>query len=185
MGCADFYVFGDENNINDEDVAVESASYEIREVFDLKEKRKWMDFFRKSYTGGLTPFNPIMFGEYCRFFILVVDGKDAGFIRITNKTDTYEDYYDGEVWCASDAFVKKAYRGQGVLHRLLSYVINYCNVKVARLETERVKAHEKYYYRLGFTYGWEISDSDLMIIVQTDLIDASIMWQKDAVKNGK
>lgn len=53
MGCADFYVFGDANNINDEDVAVESASYEIREVFDLKEKRKWMDFFRKSYTGGL------------------------------------------------------------------------------------------------------------------------------------
>lgn len=105
----------------------------IREITNIKEKRKWMEYFIKGYSGSLIGLQPEMFGKTCKFFVASVDGKDAGFIRITNSTKTWSKYYNAEGWNASDAYVKKPYRSKGVLRQLLEYVVENHNVVSVRL----------------------------------------------------
>jgi GNAT superfamily N-acetyltransferase len=183
------YTFGGDfdgvvEQFSDSDSSSAELNVSVVEVFDLKEKRKWMELFRKNYSGGLMQLNPMMFSEkYCRFFVAIVEGKQVGFIRITNKTDAYKDFYEDEVWCASDAYIKKPYRGNGVLRRLIQEVVSKHKVKVARLETERLERCLYYYTSLGFIYGWQVQDSDLSIIVQEELIEPSIKWQVSVRKS--
>lgn len=146
---------------------------EIEEINDIKEKRKWMNFFIKNYSGVKIGLNENMFGIYCRFFIAKRNGKSLGYIRITNKTVAYEKYCEQEVWCASDAFVKKAYRNQGVLYELINYVVKNCKVKILRAETKRLQRSHYYYKSLGFTDLFQIINSELSIAVQTDFVEVS------------
>ncbi|ALK91335.1 GNAT family N-acetyltransferase [Limnohabitans sp. 103DPR2] len=147
----------------------------IREITNIKEKRKWMEYFTKGYSGSTIGLYPAMFSEICRYFVAEVDGKDAGFIRITNYTETWKNYYDGQVWNASDAYVKQPYRSKLVLRKLLEFVIANCNVVMARLETERLYNKQYYYRTLGFTYAWTVGeDEQISIAVIEKLKEAAI-----------
>ena len=156
-----------------------SPVVKIREITNIKEKRKWMEYFYKSYSGSLIELDPKMFGGYCKFFVASVDGKDAGFIRITNWTGAWSRYYYDEVWNASDAYVKKPYRSSGLLRQLLEYVIENCNVVSVHLGTERLKHYGLYYHSLGFTYGWQIYNSDMSIVVMDKLKEAAEKRNKE------
>jgi GNAT superfamily N-acetyltransferase len=158
------------------------STFEVKEITKLKEKRKWMEYFNKGYSGFTIGLQPAMFGPLCRYFLAIVDGKGAGFIRITDYTETWSKYYDGQVWNASDAFVKKPYRNQLVLRRLLMYVIENCHVKSARLETERLRRNSRYYKSLGFSYAWSFGDGEMTIAVQKDLESAAIKRNADSEK---
>ena len=155
----------------------------IREITNIKEKRKWMVYFKKSYSGGQIALNADMLGVYCRFFVASLNGKDAGFIRITNYTNSWSEYYDGDVWSASDAYVKKPYRGNAVLRQLLEYVIENCNVMSMLIETERLMCYESYYRTLGFNYGWTFGDKVLSWAVTDKLKDAAIKRHDDFNKS--
>ena len=50
---------------------------EMKEIENIKEKRKWMEYFQKDYSGGVIPLNPHMFGSMCRYFVGSVNGKDV------------------------------------------------------------------------------------------------------------
>lgn len=158
------------------------SNVEIQEVTQLREKRKWMDHFSKAYSGSLTGIQPVMFTERCRYFKALVEGKEAGFIRISNYTDVWRNYYDGEVWSASDAYVKKPYRNISILRQLLLFVMGNCNVKAVRLETERLNKNAKYYNTLGFTYGWSFDEGELSIAVVKELEEAAIKRNADYAK---
>lgn len=145
----------------------------IVEIFNIKEKRKWMEFFMKNYSGGKIELNEKMFGVNCRFFVAKKNDSSLGYIRITDKTKAYEKYCKQEVWCASDAFVKKTYRNQGILYELINYVIKNCKVKVLRAETERLDRYSYYYQSLGFTDSFQIINSSLSIAVQADFAEIS------------
>lgn len=155
---------------------------DIQEITQLREKRKWMDNFTKAYSGSLIEIQPVMFTERCRYFKALVEGKEAGFIRISNYTDVWKKYYDGEVWSASDAYVKKTYRNNTILRQLLSFVMGNCNVKAVRLETERLNKNAKYYNTLGFTYGWSFDEGKLSIAVVRELEEAAIKRNADYAK---
>ena len=114
-----------------------------------------------------------MLGKACRFFVASVDGKDAGFIRITNYTNAWSKYYSDEVWNASDAYVKKLYRSKGVLRQLLEYVVENCNVFTVLLETKRLNRYSIYYKTMGFTYTWSFGDG-LSMAIFDKLKDAAI-----------
>jgi len=146
----------------------------IREITNIKDKRKWMEYFKRGYSGGLVALQPEMLGKACRFFVASVDGKDAGFIRITNCTNCWSKYYNDEAWNASDAYVKKPYRSNGVLRQLLEYVVENCNVVSVRLETERLNRYSCYYKTMGFTYAWSFGNDELCIAVIDKLKDAAI-----------
>ena len=154
-------------------------SVKIKEITNIKEKRKWMEHFSKSYSGSLIKLQPQMLGNTCRFFVATIEGKDAGFLRITNYTGTWSKYYEGEVWNASDAYVKKPYRNIGVLRHLLEFVIDNCNVVSVRLETDRLNRFSSYYKGLGFTYAWSFDNGELCIAVIEKLKNAAIQRNKE------
>jgi GNAT superfamily N-acetyltransferase len=156
-----------------ENAACIKGGISIVEIFDVKEKRKWMELFRRQYSGCMIPLNYRMFGKYCRFFVAKNNGNSIGFIRITDKTEGFSKYCNKEVWCASDAFVKKAFRNYGVLRELLNHVVKNCDVKFVRLESERLIRCYNYYQSLGFSSAYQIEDSDLSVAVQTDFIEIS------------
>ena len=155
------------------------SSVKIKEITNIKEKRKWMEHFTKSYSGSSIKLQPQMLGSRCRYFVASVDGTDVGFIRITNYTETWSKYYEGEVWNASDAYVKKPYRSSGVLRQLLEYVIENCNVVLVRLETDRLNRLSSYYKGLGFTYSWSFDNGELCIAVIEKLKNAAIQRNKE------
>lgn len=155
------------------------GTFEVKEITSLKEKRMWMERFAKEYSGRLIGLEPVMFGQYCRYFVGILNSKEAGYIRIVDYTEMWSKYYDGQVWNASDAFVKKAYRNQSVLRRLLLHVINNCNVKAVRLETARLQSNARYYGSLGFSYAWSIGDGDLSIAVLQELESAAKVRNDD------
>lgn len=158
------------------------STFEVKEITNLKEKRKWMEYFDKGYSGSTIGLQPAMFGTLCRYFLAIVDGKEAGFIRITDYTEMWSKYYDGQVWSASDALVKKPYRNQAVLRRLLIYVIENCHVKSVRLETERLHKNSRYYKSLGFSYAWSFGDGQIAIAVQKELESAAMKRNADGIK---
>jgi hypothetical protein len=152
---------------------------EIREIENIKEKRKWMEYFQKDYSGGVIPLNPHMFGSLCRYFVASVDGKDVGFIRITNKTEHFKKYFNGEVWNASDAYVKRIYRGHSILRQLIEYVMENHQVLSVRMETERLEKSHRYYKSLGFNYAWSFDNGELAIAVTDKLKEAAIKRNED------
>lgn len=156
-------------------------SVEIREIDNIKEKRKWMEYFLKDYSGGVLPLNPHMFGIMCRYFVGRVDGKDVGFIRITNKTEHFKKYFNGEVWNASDAYVKKPYRGNSILRQMIEYVMTNHKVLSVRMETERLEKSQRYYKSLGFNYAWSFDNGELAIAVTDELREAAIKRNKDMI----
>lgn len=146
----------------------------IREITRIDEKKKWLKLFIKKYSGEKNKLNSTMLGNISRFFVGSIDGKDVGFIRITNYTETFKKHYCGEVWNASDAFVKTPYRGQSVLRHLLDFVIRDCNVKMVRMETSRLLDNFFYYRALGFNFCRKVGDGYLSIAVTNEIQDAFI-----------
>ena len=136
----------------------------IKEITNVREKRKWLELFCKGYTGGKRRLEPQMFGNICRYFVACIDGKEAGYIRISNVTFCYPKYYGGEVWSATDAYVKSAYRGKAVLREMIQYVMTNCKVKEARLEIKRAIEYEVYYKSLGFVCVQTRQNDDICVI---------------------
>ena len=132
---------------------------EIQEVTKLANKEKWMQCFKKAYSGEirrlpLKAYDP----ENSRMFVAKLGNKEIGFIRITNYTDRFEEVYDGEVWNIAEIYVKPAYRSQGISSRLIHYVLRCCHVKSILLEPERYEENRYYFNRQGFTFSLETQD---------------------------
>jgi hypothetical protein len=148
-------------------------AFEIKEITKIAEKTKWIKRFKHHYSGNLTVIDSKIYGTGCRYLVAVLDGEEVGFIRITNYTEIWSKWYDNIVWNASDAFVKKQYRNQHVLRRLLKHVINHCHVKSAFIEVERYVAYHSYYRSLGLTNLLYGRDDWLVYIVQEDLFESA------------
>jgi GNAT superfamily N-acetyltransferase len=132
---------------------------EIQEVTKLANKEKWMQCFKKAYSGEIRrlprkAYDP----EISRMFIAKLGNKEIGFIRITNKTIYFKEIYDGEVWNIGEIYVKPAYRSQGISSILIHYVSRCCHVKSILLEPERYEENQYYFNRQGFTFSLETED---------------------------
>jgi len=133
--------------------ALKPLNLEVIEVKELATKLKWMSYFKKAYSGEirnlrLSAYDP----EQSRIFFAKLGNKEAGFIRITNYTENFEQSYDDEVWNIAEVYVKPPYRSQGIAAQLMDYVLQYCKVKSILLETERYEERVDYFKRLGFTF---------------------------------
>ena len=54
-------------------------------VISTKEKKKWLDRFTSSYSGGVTgPSVEIFKDHICEFYVAVERGKECGYIRLLN-----------------------------------------------------------------------------------------------------
>lgn len=152
------------------------SSIEIREIRDIQEKRKWLECFLAEYKGGKRSLKTEMWGKDTRFFVACQQGKQLGFIRLIDYSAVFCNIYSGAVWGAADAFVKKAYRSRGVLWTLLNYVITNCDVKIARLDCDRIVSNSHYYKSLGFNNIWVLDDSNLVTAVIDSFKDEAGMY---------
>jgi len=121
---------------------------EIIEITKIAEKLKWMSQFRKNYSGSCHKNLPSKIYEpgISRFFKATKNGKELGFIRITNKS--YMDSPLGEIWCISEVYVKPPYRGQGVQKKLITFTQQNCYVHMIFIEEERFQKNWNYFQSL-------------------------------------
>ncbi len=121
---------------------------EIIEITKIAEKLKWMSQFRKNYSGTCLKkiSTKVYEPETSRFFKAIQNGKELGFIRITNKS--YLDTLLGEVWCISEVYVKPPYRGQGVQKELITFTQKNCHVHMIFIEEERFQKNWNYFQSL-------------------------------------
>ena len=132
---------------------------EIQEVTKLANKQKWMQCFKKAYSGEIKDLKIKLYDpEISRMFVAKLGNKEIGFIRITNYTDRFEEVYDGEVWNIAEIYIKPSYRSQGISSRLIDYVLRCCHVKSILLEPERYLENQYYFNRQGFTFSLETQD---------------------------
>jgi GNAT superfamily N-acetyltransferase len=167
-----FYIPMDKFSADHTEGRLVGRTLEIREITKLADKTKWMSEFKRNYNGKVVSFDSKIYGIGCRYFVAVLDGKEVGFIRISDYTKIWSNCYDGIIWNASDAYVKTQYRNQHVLRRLLTHVIDHCYVKSAFIEFERFIANYSYYRTLGFTNYLYGRDDWLVYIVQKDLFES-------------
>lgn len=148
---------------------------EIREITKIAEKLKWLERFYKSYTGGKKKVS-VENVALCKMFLAIYKGKEAGYIRIASCTNQFSNLFNGEVFAINEGYVKPAYRSNGILTYLRSYVVKHHNVKFMRIETERYFKLEDYYAQQGFVYGYKVLGNDLSVICLPDFFDTLIAY---------
>lgn len=139
----------------------------LKQIHKLNEKQKWMRRFNADYDGDCIKTNDRMFADDVLFYIAVVDGKEVGFIRLNDKTSFFEKFGGIDVWNITDAYVKPAYRHNGVLRQMIQQAVQNLKVKMIYLTTDRYVENLNYYQTLGFTEFHISSNGVLGWAVQT------------------
>jgi hypothetical protein len=133
-----------------------AGEYQYREVEKLAEKIEWLDKFRRAYRGGLHPFRLSLCNENNRYIVIVVNGKDAGFVRLTNFTENFTDLYSSEVWELADAYIKPPYRNRGIFKDFIKELMANYHVKFILLTELRYSENKEYFSDLGLNMPFEI-----------------------------
>lgn len=123
----------------------------IKEIHLMSEKTKWMEQFRKGYSGGCSKQLPHgVFNESgCKFLVAYENGKEMGFIRII-EANKFGPKFKG-VWELAEAYIKPPYRSNGVLRELLIHSMDFFNVQMVHITEDRFSDNYSYYHSLGFT----------------------------------
>ncbi len=123
----------------------------LKIVEKMAEKMKWEQRFFTAYKGGLLPISDVIFSSLCKFLVAVEDGKELGFMRLSDYSRKGVGYLSEEFWSISDAYVKPRYRGKGVLREMISQAVRDHSVKMLFIETSRLAKNYDYYSTLGFS----------------------------------
>jgi ribosomal protein S18 acetylase RimI-like enzyme len=145
------------------------STIELIELASLAEKMKWLERFQKSYTGAKAKTSNKFFDSGCKFLVAKASGKKLGYIRIIDRTSELSKFGATNTWSVSEAYVKPAYRNQGVLRKMLKVVISDYNTKLIKIETERLETNYSYYETLGFKNAFAVKNSELSIAYLDDI----------------
>ena len=124
-------------------------------VISTKEKKKWLDRFTSSYSGGVTvPSVEIFKDHICEFYVAVEGGKECGYIRLLNLNIQIPSCQNSPFRIALEAYVKPPYRKHGILRFMLEEGIKRLQVQAIRIDADRYEKNYRYYQSLGFTFGY-------------------------------
>jgi len=137
------------------------------EIHQLADKKKWATRFMKQYKGEINP-NAYAYGTNSRYILAIENGKELGFVRINDKSYRFQMFTSVPVWNITDAYVKPAYRHNGVLKALIQHVIENYNVRMIYMTTDRFINNLDYYRSLGFTFYYAVKETEMMWAFQTD-----------------
>ena len=143
----------------------EVIDIQVVEITKLADKRTWLNKFTKAYTVGKDGVVTNAGLDSCRCFVALYEGKEAGYIRLGSYTSAFSKHgAEGEIWSICEAYIKPPYRSKGILRKLIKYVVANCNAKVFRIQTYRLTENFSYYFSLGFTYSYQVGDSDMSVV---------------------
>jgi ribosomal protein S18 acetylase RimI-like enzyme len=143
---------------------------ELVQITTMAEKKKWIEHFRQHNEGGIKQdVSPLIYSDaVCRFFVARHDNTDLGYIQITNHSDWLGSPAQPQVWSASSASVKPAYRNQGVLRFMLTECIAKHQLGAAFMESERLMLMSDYYRSLGFCRLHFVDDSYFVYLIHAN-----------------
>ena len=141
----------------------------IKKIENLADKKKWMERFRRAYSGELESESDKFYKNNVIFLVATEKEKELGFIRINDKTSFFSQYTSKLVWNLTDGYVKPPYRNKGVLKELIKYSIKHHDVKMMFIETTRFLANQPYYSELGFTKFYSVREGQLTWAFQEDI----------------
>jgi len=143
------------------------------ELTKLNDKRKWVDRFCKSYSGNqMRVSDTVLLDPDIRVILAIRNGKELGYIRIYKYNCDISKFYGKELWRIAEAYVKPAYRSNGVLRAMIKFVVENYNAIIFKIETDRLRKNFYYYQSLGFTYSYQIEDTDMSLVSFGELEDA-------------
>ncbi len=103
----------------------------------------------------------------------ICDGKETGWLIIDDVSSEYSNWYKGEAWIVTDAYLNSEFSHQMILFGLLTYVVQSCGVGMIRIKTATLDQLSKYFRLYGFTYAWTVGDGTFSIATQAFLESAS------------
>jgi GNAT superfamily N-acetyltransferase len=155
-----------------------ASNLKLVKISSAKEKIKWLDRFRKSYSGGMQQTSAEIYkDEVCLFFVALSSDIEVGYIRISNYSKYYSHITKESVWSASDAYVKPKYRKSGILRFMLEEVVAKYSVVSALIEIERYIENHRYYKSIGFDSVMDSPCDGLYFALQSNFAD---MLEKQA-----
>ncbi len=147
--------------------SLRSTEIQLVEITKKSEKKKWLGRFRAAYDGELIGECSGCYEGGVRFLVARREGRDLGFLRITDKTALFEDTVSCPVWEASEGYVKPAYRHRGVMREMLGLASERHDVRLLLLEKSRLFPRRDYYDTLGFGVPL-LRDDGLVWLLRTD-----------------
>ena len=148
------------------------GNLKIVKISNAKEKIKWLERFRKSYSGGMQKTSAEIYkDEVCLFFVALSSDTEVGYIRISNYSKYYSHITKEPAWSASDAYVKPKYRKSGILRYMLEEVVANYSVVSALIEIERYIENQRYYKSLGFDSVMDSPCEGLLFALQSNFAD--------------
>ena len=127
----------------------------LKKLMHIKEKRKWLDRFSSSYSGGVAvPSVEIFKDQNCEFYVAVDGEKECGYIRLLNRKFQTSASQNLTFRIALEAYVKPPYRKHGILRFMLEEGVKKLQVQAIRIDADRYEKNYRYYQSLGFTFGY-------------------------------
>jgi len=154
------------NKIDCEIFSDSSITYKV--LTSNAEKLKWDKRFLCSYKGKVKYSINSVISNHAKFIVAVKNGRELGYVRIVNISNNFMSEGLNDVWCIGEAYVKQAYRSNGVLRNLIKHTVAEHNVKSISLTLDRYETNLDYYNTLGFTFG-SCDDTDLIYIYLSEM----------------
>lgn len=154
------------NKIDFEVYSKSNISFKV--LTNNAEKLKWDKRFISSYKGKVKFNINSVICNTVKYIVAVENGHELGYVRIVNISNNFMSEGLNDVWCIAEAYVKQAYRSNGVLRNLIKHTVAEHNVKCISLTLDRYETNNDYYNSLGFTFGscW---DTDLIYIYLSEM----------------
>lgn len=144
--------------------AIDNSNITLKVITKFAEQKKWNDLFMRSYDGAIKHYDFSLL-RLDAVFLVICDGKkELGYMRLTTG---YHRFGIGYYCCVSEAYIKPAYRGNGVFREALKLSIENHNVRAILLEIERINLNATYYKTLGFCRIQQ--NEDLAYLMHADL----------------
>lgn len=154
---------------------------ELALVTKNAEKAKWMKHFVSCYTGSKQAVNMVVVcSNICKFFVAKDEGKELGYIRLSNYSSAFNKYTNEAIWQISEAYVKPCYRSNGVLRFMIEQCVLHHNACFMRIEISRINEFHRYYESLGFSYAYEVGE-ELCLVFQKKIEDIAKIRNADLI----
>jgi hypothetical protein len=124
-------------------------------------KNKWQRRFARNHDGKVKEWSTKLSGPNVRFYVASDEKHELGFIRINDKSNFFARHTGMDVWNMTEAFVKPAYRHNGVLREMIIQSVRNLNVRMISISTDVFSSYKDYYLGLGFTYHSPVHNGDM------------------------
>ena len=153
-------------------------SIEFKEITKLAEKLKWIDRFKKSYSGGVTrKINTLRLNQ-TKAYIATLQGKEVGYTRVIDMTDLFQNFFGEPVSRIAETYVKPPFRGMGVCTALRRFVKKQERALTLRIQKDRFIKNKDYFENEGYFFAYDITDSDMCIICTPEFLEPLMAYSK-------